>query len=188
MLTMNIKKQIKEFTVSDYEAVQAFEKITQRYNLQDRIIDRFIYVMTQDYSDICEDLYERGELTQDQQLHFECVLLKIKRQIVRFCMEEAETKWLMAKINRLTEIFKRLKAVMSPKMRKRVENNIFNLHLDLKIKFEQLQLEAMDLASIESEHQIVVERLEPKHPSLIWYNPKLTRYEFSRMSKKHKKK
>ena len=42
MLTMNIKDQIKEFTVSDHEAVQAFEKITQRYNLQNRIIDRFI--------------------------------------------------------------------------------------------------------------------------------------------------
>jgi len=64
---MNIKEQIKEFTVSDNEAVQAFEKITQRYNLQNRIIDRFIYVMTQDYSEICEELYDRGELSNDQQ-------------------------------------------------------------------------------------------------------------------------
>ena len=185
---MNIQKKIKAFAVSDEEAVKAFEKLTQSYNLQNRIIDRFIYVITKDYSDICEELFERGEITQDQQLRFECVLLKIKRQIVILCMQGAETKRLMAKINRLTEIFKRLKAVMSPKMRKRVENNIFNLHLDLKIKFEQLQLEAMDLASIESEHQILVERLELKHPSLIWYNPKLKRYEFSRTSKKHKKK
>lgn len=185
---MNIQKKIKAFAVSDEEAVKAFEKLMQRYNLQNRIIDRFIYVMTKDYSDICEELFERGEITQDQQLRFECVLLKIKRQIVILCMQGAETKRLMAKINRLTEIFKKLKAVMSPKMRKRVENNIFNLHLDLKIKFEQLQLEAMDLASIESEHQILVERLEPKHPSLIWYNPKSKRYEFSRIGKKYKKK
>lgn len=188
MLIMNIKNQIEAFTVSDKEALQAFEKLSSRFNLQNRIIDRFIYVMTQDYSEICEELYDRGELTQEQKLRFECLLLKIKRQIVRFCIAETDTQQLMAKINRLTEAFKKLKAVMSPKMRKKVENNIFNLHSDLKIKFEQLQLEAMDLASIESEHQILVERLEPKHPALIWYNPKSKRYEFSRTGKKYKKK
>jgi hypothetical protein len=185
---MNIKDQIKEFTVSDNEAVQAFEKITQRYNLQNRIIDRFMYVMTQDYSEICEELYDRGELSQEQQSRVECSLLKIKRQIVRFCIEAAETKKLSAKINTLTEAFKRLKATMSLKMRKRVENNIFNLHSDLKRKFEQLQLEAMDLAAIESEHQILVERLEPIHPTLIWYNSKSKRYEFNKKTKKHRKK
>jgi hypothetical protein len=185
---MNIKEQIKRFTVSNAEAVQAFEKLTQRYNLQNRIIDRFIYVMTKDYSEICEELYDRGELSQDQQSRVECSLLKIKRQIVRFCIEGAETKKLSAKINRLTEAFKRLKATMSPKMRRRVENNIFNLHTDLKRKFEQLQLEAMDLAAIESEHQILLERLEPNHPTFIWYNSKSKRYEFTRVSKKYKKK
>ena len=76
---------------------------------------------------------------------------------------------------------------MSVKMRKRVENNIFNLHADLKIKFEQLQLEVMDLAAIESEHQVLVERLEKKNPDLVWYNPKSKRYEFNRMAKKYKK-
>jgi len=77
---------------------------------------------------------------------------------------------------------------MSPKMRRRVENNIFNLHADLKRKFEQLQLEAMDLAAIQSEHQILMERLEVKHPALIWYNSKSKRYEFKRIGKKYKKK
>lgn len=185
---MNIKDQIKEFTVSDHEAVQAFEKITQRYNLQNRIIDRFLYVMTQDYSEICEELYERGELSHDQQSRVECSLLKIKRQIVRFCIEGAETKKLSAKINRLTDLFKRLKKFMSPKMRKRVEDNIFNLHADLKRKFEQLQLEAMDLAAIESEHQVLMERLAPNHPTFIWYNSKSKSYEFKRIGKKYKKK
>jgi hypothetical protein len=185
---MNIKEQIKVFTVSDEEVVEAFEKLTQRYNSQNLIIDRFIYVITQDYSEICEELYERGELTEEQQLRFECLLLKIKRQIVRFCFEGAETNKLMAKINRLTEVFKRLKSVMSPKMRKRVENNIFNLHSNLKIKFEQLQLEAMNLAAIESEHQELMEKLAPIHPTVIWYNSKSKRYEFRRIGKKYKKK
>lgn len=187
MLIMDIKNQIEVFTVSDKEALQAFEKLSSRFNLQNRIIDRFVYVMTQDYSEICDELYERAELTLDQKLRCECLLLKVKRQIVRLCIEEAETQQLMAKIRRLTDAFKKLKAIMSVKMRKRVENNIFNLHADLKIKFEQLQLEVMDLAAIESEHQVLVERLEKKNPDLVWYNPKSKRYEFNRMAKKYKK-
>jgi len=185
---MNIKEQIAAFTVTDKEAVQAFEKLALRYNLQNRIIDRFMYVMTKDYSEMCEELYDNKVLTQKQKLRFECLLLKIKKQIVRLCVEEAETKQLMDKINRLIEVFRKFKSIMSPKMRKKVETIIFNFHSDLQMKFEQMQLEAMDLASIESEHQTLTERLEPKHPTLIWYNPRSRLYEFNKPSKKTRKK
>jgi hypothetical protein len=185
---MDINEKIKRFTVTDDEADQALEKLLQNYNLQNKLFDRFVYVMTQDYFEIGEELCDCGEISENQKLRLQCSLLKLKRQVVRYSIEQTETNKLSAKIKELTEYFKRIKAALSPKVRKKIEQNINNLHLELINKFEQLQLETMDLASIESEHQILVKRLEPRHPSLIWYNPKSKRYEFSRMSKKHKKK
>jgi len=185
---MNIKEKIKCFTVNDEEAEQALDKLLQNYNLQNKIFERFMYVMTQDYYQVCEEIHNCGKISEDQKSRLQCFLLKLKRQVVRYCMEQAETNKLQAKIKELTDYFKRIKAALSPKVRKRIEQNINNLHLDLISKFERLKLEQMDLASIESLHQPLVKQINKKNPEQVWYNSIAKRFEFRRLSKKYKKK
>ena len=184
---MDINEKIKRFTVTDEEAEQALEKLLQNYNLQNKLFDRFVYVITQDYHQICEELYDCGQITEDQKSRLQCSLLKLKRQVVRYCIEQAETNKLSAKIKELTEYFKRVKAALSVKVRKKIEQNINNLHLDLIKKFERLKFEQLDLSSIESKHQQLVKQICKNNPEQVSYNPRSKRYEFNKLSKKYRK-
>jgi hypothetical protein len=184
---MDINEKIKRFTVTDEEADQALEKLLQNYNLQNKLFDRFVYVITQDYHQICEELYDCGQITEDQKSRLQCSLLKLKRQVVRYCIEQAETNKLQIKIKELKDYFKRMKAALSPKVRKKIEQNINNLHLDLIKKFERLKFEQLDLSSIESLHQPLVKKINQKNPEQVWYNPRSKRYEFNKLTKKYRK-
>lgn len=184
---MDINDKIKRFTVSDEEADLALEKLLQNYNLQNKIFDRFIYVVSQDYYGICEELHDCGQISEEQKSRLQCSLLKLKRQVVRYCIEQAETNKLSAKIKELADYFKRIKAALSPKARKKVEQTINNLHLDLIKKFERLKFEQLDLSSIESIHQPLVKLINKKNPDQVRYNTKSKRYEFNRINKKYKK-
>lgn len=184
---MDINDKIKRFTVSDEEADLALEKLLQNYNLQNKIFDRFIYVVSQDYYGICEELHDCGQISEEQKSRLQCSLLKLKRQVVRYCIEQAETNQLSAKIKELTEYFKRVKAALSPKVRKKIEQNINNLHLDLIKKFERLKFEQLDLSSIESKHQQLVKQISKNNAEQVRYNPKSKRYEFNKLIKKYRK-
>lgn len=184
---MDINEKIKRFTVSDEEADQALDKLLENYNLQDRIFDRFIYVMTLDYYEIVEELCLEGEISEDQKSLLQCSLLKLKRQVVRYCIEESDKNKLQTKIKELTEYLKRFKATLSPRVRKKIEQNIKSLHFDLIKKFERLKFEQMDLSSIESLHQPLVKQINKKNPEQVWYNPTSKRYEFNTLTKKKKK-
>jgi len=185
---MDINDKIKRFTVTDEEADQALEKLLENYNLQNKIFERFVYVMTQDYYQIGEELHDLGQITEDQKSRLQCSLLKLKRQVVRYCIEQAETNKLQTKIKELTDYFKRIKAALSPKVRKKIEQDILNLHLDLIKKFERLKFEQLDLSSIESIHQPLVKQINKKNPEQVWYNPTAKRFEFKKLIKRKKKK
>ena len=184
---MDINERIKRFTVNDEEADQALEKLLENYNLQNKIFERFVYVITQDYYQMCEEVHDCGQITEDQKSRLQCSLLKLKRQIVSYCLEQAETNKLSAKIKELTEYFKRIKAALSAKVRKKIEQNINNLHLDLIKKFERLKFEQLDLSSIESIHQPLVKQISKNNPDQVWYNPRSKRYEFNKLTKKYRK-
>jgi len=185
---MDINERIKRFTVNDEEADQALEKLLENYNLQNKIFERFVYVMTQDYYQIGEELHDFGQITEDQKSRLQCSLLKLKRQVVRYCIEQAETNKLQTKIKELTDYFKRIKAALSPKVRKKIEQDILNLHLDLIKKFERLKFEQLDLSSIESIHQPLVKQINKKNPEQVWFNPTAKRFEFKKLIKRKKKK
>jgi hypothetical protein len=184
---MDINEKIKRFTVSDEEAEQALDNLLENYNLQNRIFDRFMYVMTIDYYEISEELCLEGEISEDQKSRLQCSLLKLKRQVVRYCIEESDKNKLQTKIKDLTEYFKRIKATLSPRLRKLIEQNIKSLHFDLIKKFERLKFEQMDLSSIESLHQPLVKQINKKHPEQVWFNPTAKRFEFNTLTKKKKK-
>jgi hypothetical protein len=184
---MDINDKIKRFTVTDEEADQALEQLLANYNLQNKIFERFVYVMTQDYFQIGEELHDCGQITEEQKSRLQCSLLKLKRQVVRYCIEQAETNKLQTKIKELTDYFKRMKAALSPKVRKKIEQNITNLHLDLIKQFERLKFEQLDLSSIESLHQPLVKQISKNNPDQVWYNPRSKRYEFNKLTKKYRK-
>jgi len=185
---MDINDKIKHCVVTDEEAEHALEKLLKNYNLQNKVFDRFLYAITQDYYQICEEAYFAGQISEDQKSRIQFSLLKLKRQVIKYCLSECDKNKLNTKLNELIEYYKKFKAVLAPKTRKRITQNINNLHLDLIIKFERLKFESQDLSSIESKHQQLVQEIRKKSPDLVKNNISTKLFEFKRLKKIKNKK